>query len=393
MPKRVTKKVVVNNTPIHATLSETVKAKMTTILSNYPLSVVKGIGAVALFLSLGFNIVSTVAIYGMYRYSNAQWLATVKQWLVSMYNFTIGLFTKVKASQFFQTVQQTMTNFTIEFFTKKPTESQSSYNLRLAIGGVVGIILAAEIVLNGVSTLLLLGTRAIQFAAVATGCSAVYEDIKYAIANPKNVLEKIGNGIKNGFKYCVDGISDLWTSAENKAKPLTNNAPAIATISNNEPTDLLGQASKWYVGIVASATPLLLASQGGAEIIALTGGNMLGATALIASSLMVSVGGLFAVGFGGKYVFDQLTGNNEPVLEQPVQVASPATRKAKALTHEKAQDVAKATAKVIAPSFEKHKEKDAKKRQAQPKAAKETKKAQAERTKAAAKTKPRRSSK
>jgi hypothetical protein len=56
MPKKVTKKVtkkaVVSNTPIHATLAETVKANMAAILSNYPLSVVKGIGAISLFLYL-----------------------------------------------------------------------------------------------------------------------------------------------------------------------------------------------------------------------------------------------------------------------------------------------------------------------------------------------------
>ncbi|MBS0289792.1 MAG: hypothetical protein JSS07_07145 [Proteobacteria bacterium] len=147
---------------LYNNFSQTLGEKLGEAVSNHPISLLKGIWLFSMLLIMDLNAWSVIAIYGVYRFSNVQWLNTLQKWSDSLYNFANGLYSK--------------------------TLTHVGFYPRIGICFGLGAFLAWHVMPLGSFGFILLPLSILQFAFIAIGLSALFNDLSYALKHPLKLL-------------------------------------------------------------------------------------------------------------------------------------------------------------------------------------------------------------
>ncbi|MGD9592014.1 MAG: hypothetical protein AB7V32_05805, partial [Candidatus Berkiella sp.] len=143
-------------------------------LTLYPNRIVKIVASSAILLFLGLNSWSLIAIYGIYRFKDNEWLNFFNKGISAIYNFCTGVFIK--------------------------SLGKTSFYKRLGIGFGLAMLLATQSYVGGVFSLIMMGVLVANSIAIGIGFKALFRDLYYALRNP----------IKVAFKNTGKVIGALW---------------------------------------------------------------------------------------------------------------------------------------------------------------------------------------
>ncbi len=371
-------------------------------LTLYPNRIIKFAASLAIFLMLGFNSWSLIAVYGVYRFADQEWVTFFKKGLSGIYNFTSGLFMK--------------------------SLGKTSFYKRLGAGFGLAMLLATQSYLGGALSLFFMGSMIASTIAVGIGFKAFFRDLFYTLKNPIKVLLKSTGKILGAlwgyhlayrlFTGHVEGtlgsavghveshglFSGLFSSflspggwfttqtgmfgllsariqaflntvltsvfvttemqtqgvfygtvgptliqlfffmtlgvlvghlVEKAVNRFTNNVKTEATEQGLKhihdigviyhKANQQGYISKWHMGYLTILTPMILASEGGATLVALAGGSLIGASVLTAMSLIGAYALIQFAGYTAKQFYFKFSSNKSTQLQQKTHVTSTTT--------------------------------------------------------------------
>lgn len=189
----------------------------------------------------------------------------------------------------------------------------------------------------------------------------------YGVIGP-SPLQLIGMMLVGCFVgYAVEKFVDsLYAEVKEDGKKVANATVQGAKVVNNRLLDGLYK-TRWALGFIAGTTPLLVThATTGAALLELAGGSLFGASALAVAGLATSIGVIYGIGYGLKYMANKIMAKREAVLANQAakpavtdtKTAAPVTTKPQEAAKSpevKAESFGKVTPAPIVTNFEKSK--------------------------------------
>ncbi len=120
--------------------------------------------SLSILLLLGLNTWSIVAIYGIYRFPDLEWVRFFKNTLNNIQSFGFGFFNR--------------------------TVGRRSFYVKLSMGCAMAIYVALEAYTGGALAVVATGLLFVQSIAIVIGFKALFRDLYYTLKNPIKVLLK-----------------------------------------------------------------------------------------------------------------------------------------------------------------------------------------------------------
>lgn len=118
-------------------------------------------------------------------------------------------------------------------------------------------------------------------------------------------------------------VDSLWNELASDSKKVATASVKGVKAANTRLVDGLYQ-TKWALGFIACATPILIShATTGAAILELAGGSLLAASAMTVAGLATAIGAIYGIGYGLRAIASQILAKREAAITQAAANSTP----------------------------------------------------------------------